>query len=201
VAPGTQQLQGVSVFGTGGASLGLKAETSTNFTGGIILQPKFSSAIGELSIAVDYYDIKVKDQVSNFGGAAILDNCYNDPQFRTGGGFCNFVTRDGNNRVTVIDNFVNIATQKVRGLDYTIRYSRDIGEGKFRVTALLSQYLEQASKLLPTDPLDDVNGNVGSPKWSGNLDASYEWKGWRLARCDKFVRLSRARSGNDTILF
>jgi iron complex outermembrane recepter protein len=176
VAPGQAQLQGIQVRSTGGAALGLKAETSTNFTAGVIFQPKISSSFGDLSIAVDYYKIKVKDQVNNFGGATILSNCYNDPQGRAGGGFCNFVTRDPNNRLLVIDNFVNISDQNVRGIDYTVRYARDIGQGRFRATVQLSQYLEQSSRLLATDPLDEANGTVGSPKWSGSLDTSYKIK-------------------------
>ncbi len=176
VAAGTSQLQSVSVLGTGGAALGLKAETSTNLTTGVIFQPKISNSFGDLSIAVDYYKIKVKDQVNNFGGATILSNCYNDPDFRAGGGFCNFITRDANNRLTVIDNFVNISNQLVKGIDFTVRYARDIGEGRLRVTAQANHYLEQSSALLATDALDDTNGNVGSPKWAGNLDVAYKIK-------------------------
>ncbi len=176
VIAGTQQLQGIQVLGTGGAALGLKAEKSTNLTTGVIFQPKISSSFGDLSIAVDYYRIKVKDQVNNFGGGTILGNCYNDPQFRAGGGFCSFITRDPNNRLVVVDNFVNISSQIVKGIDFTVRYARDIGQGRLRVTAQANHYLEQSSKLLSTDPFDDTNGTVGSPKWAGNLDVAYKIK-------------------------
>jgi iron complex outermembrane recepter protein len=33
---------------------------------------------------------------------------------------------------------------------------------------------------LPTIRLDDVNGTIGSPKWSGNVDVFYDIKGWRF---------------------
>ncbi len=177
---GFLQTSGISVFSTGGASLGLKAETSSNFTGGLILQPKFSSSFGDLSFAVDYYKIKVKDQVAQFGGANILSLCYNDPQFKAGGGFCNFITRGADNRLTVIDNFVNLATQNVRGLDYTLRYARDLGPGRFRLNASVTQYLEQSSKLFSTDALDEVNGTIGNPKFSGSFDVSYKYREWQL---------------------
>ncbi len=176
VAPDTQQLFGVQVLSTGGASLGLKAETSTNLTTGVIFQPKISSSFGDLSIAVDYYRIEVKGQVAQYGGDSILSNCYGDPDFRAGGGFCSFITRDPNNKLTVIDNFVNISTQVVKGIDFTVRYARDIGQGRLRVTAQANHYIDQASALLATDPLTDANGTVGSPKWSGNLDAAYKIK-------------------------
>jgi iron complex outermembrane recepter protein len=176
VAPGTLQLSGIQILSTGGASLGLKAETSTNLTTGVIFQPKISSSFGDLSIAVDYYKIKVKDQVNQFGGDAILGACYDDPDFRAGGGFCSFITRDPNNKLTVIDNFVNISSQVVKGIDITVRYARDIGQGRLRVTAQANHYIDQAFGLLPTDPLEDTNGTVGSPKWSGNLDVAYKIK-------------------------
>ncbi|MBW8809880.1 MAG: TonB-dependent receptor, partial [Lysobacter sp.] len=54
----------ITSIGLGGAAQGLKAETSKNFTTGIVLQPEFSKNFGDLSFAVDYYKIEVENGVA-----------------------------------------------------------------------------------------------------------------------------------------
>ena len=182
VPAGFNATSGIVVITSGGAAAGLKAETSTNWTVGTIVEPNFSDSFGKLSLAVDYYNIVVKNGVSRAGALAILPLCYDDAQFRAGGSFCRLInTRTpGSNQLTVNDSYVNLATDKVRGIDYTLRYTRDIGEGNLRLTARVTQFLEQANKLFADDPLDDVNGIIGSPKFTGNFDAVYRLKNWRF---------------------
>ncbi|WP_119677669.1 TonB-dependent receptor domain-containing protein [Indioceanicola profundi] len=176
--PDFQQTQSIRVFSQGGAAQGLEAETSDNLTLGVILQPELPEAFGEFAFAVDYYDIKVENGVSRVGSAALLSLCYNDPAFRSGGGYCRFIERDENNALTVFDAYTNIATQIVTGVDYSMRWTRDIGPGNFRFNAQLSQYLEQKDKLFPDDPYDNYNGTIGNPRWTGTFDASYRYAEW-----------------------
>ena len=182
LAPDFVATQSVTVVTSGGAQSGLKAETSKNFTAGIIVQPDFGAAVGEISLAVDYYRIRVNNGVSRAGAVNILQLCYDDPQFRAGGGFCRLVDpRNSTSQgLTVNDSFVNLATDIVRGIDYTLRYARDVGPGKFRATAQVSQFLEQSSKLFKDDPLDDINGILTAPKFAGSFDASYTLNKWKV---------------------
>jgi outer membrane receptor protein involved in Fe transport len=188
IPTGFNATSGITVFSNGGAAAGLKAETSTNFTVGTIIQPDFGSGFGNLSLAVDYYRIKVRNGVSKAGAGNILSLCYDDPQFRAGGGFCRLINArvPGSNALVVNDSYVNLSTDIVRGIDYTLRYTRDLGIGKLRLNAEVSQYFDQASKLFDTDPLDDVNGTINNPKMSGNFSASYEVKKWTLRATTQF---------------
>jgi outer membrane receptor protein involved in Fe transport len=172
----------ISVINSGGAAAGLKAETSENKTFGIVLQPTLAKGLGELSIAVDYFDIKVDNGVSRAGALNILARCYDDPQFRAGGGFCRLVNprNPSSNQLTVNDSFVNLATDIVRGMDYTARFTNNIGPGKLRVNLNLTQFKKQANKLFAEDPLDDVNGTLNNPQWSGTLDLRYDLGNWRF---------------------
>jgi iron complex outermembrane recepter protein len=173
---------GVTVVSAGGAAAGLAAETSKNLTLGVILQPKFGSGFGDLSVAVDYYDIKVNNGVSRAGATGILSLCYDDPQFRAGGGFCRLINarNPSSQALTVNDSYVNLSQDIVRGFDFTVRYARDIGPGKFRVNATATRFLDQSNRLFATDPLDDLNGTINNPKWAGNFDFAYTYKKWRL---------------------
>ena len=64
--PNFQQNNSVRVLSEGGAAAGLEAETSKNITFGLILQPSLGDA-GGLSLAVDYFDIKIDNGVDQPG--------------------------------------------------------------------------------------------------------------------------------------
>jgi hypothetical protein len=173
---------GVTVLGVGGRDAGLKAETSKNNSWGIILQPPMPSGWGDLSIALDRFDIQVDNGVSQVGGGALLTLCYDDPQFRTGGGFCRLVSAraPGSNALTVSNGFVNLSTDIVRGYDLSARYATEVGIGRLRVNLTATKFQQQANKLFADDPLDDFNGILTAPEWSGVLDLNYTVKSWNL---------------------
>jgi iron complex outermembrane recepter protein len=178
-----QQTSSVQVNQIGGRESGLKAETSKNLTLGIILQPAMPTGWGDLSLAVDYFDIEVENGVAQAGATNILPLCYNDPTFRAGGSFCRLVTRGtaaSPTALVVNDSFVNLSTDIVKGYDLTLRYVRNIGPGQFRFNGLITKYDEQANKLFPDDPLESFNGNIGAPDMTGVIDATYTWKAWRV---------------------
>ena len=116
----------------GGAEAGLEAETSKAKTLGVVIQPEFGSGFGDLSFAADYFDIEVKNGVDSAGGANILSRCYDSgsADFSSGSGLCRLVARNPvNNQLVVTNGFINLSTDKVRGLDFTTRYVREIGPG------------------------------------------------------------------------
>jgi outer membrane receptor protein involved in Fe transport len=170
----------VEVVTLGGADTGLEAETSDNLTVGIVLQPSMPEGWGTLQLAVDYYDIQIDNGVAQAGASNILDLCYNDVDFREGGAYCRLVDRNSDNTLTVRDSFINLSSQVVTGIDYTVRYGKTIGRGEFTTDVRLSQFTAQEFRLFEDDPWDDVNGTIGSPEWSGELDLTYQWDVWRV---------------------
>jgi len=178
-----QQTSGIQVNAVGGADAGLKAETSKNKSLGVILQPSLPTGAGDVSFAVDYFDIKVDNGVARAGFGNILALCYDDPDFRAGGGFCNLVTRGTAASPTALvinDSYVNLSLDKVKGYDFTLRYVRDIGEGQFRFNGILTKYKEQSNRLFPDDPLTILTGSLRYPKITGAADFTYTLKSWRF---------------------
>ena len=191
LAPDFQATQSVQVNQIGGRETGLKAETSKNLTLGMILQPALPTGFGDLSFAVDYFDIEVENGVNQAGAGNILSLCYDDPNFRAGGSFCRLVTRGtaaSPTALVVNNSFVNLSTDIVKGYDFTLRYVRNIGPGQFRFNGLVTKYDDQANKLFPDDPLVSFNGTIGdgaapgggAPDMTGVIDATYTWKAWRV---------------------
>ena len=176
---GFLQTCSVAIINNGGAAAGLKAETSKNMTVGVILQPELPSGMGDLSMALDRFGITVNDGVSRAGTSSILSRCYDSVGFKDAGGFCRLVKRaPGLNSLTVNDSYVNLATDVVKGYDFTARYATNVSDGKLRVNLNATRFDEQASKLFDTDSLVDVNGTVTNPKWTANLDVNFTSKDW-----------------------
>jgi outer membrane receptor protein involved in Fe transport len=171
----------VRVLSEGGAAAGLEAETSDNLTYGVIIQPELGDA-GDLSVAIDYFDIEIDNGVDQAGAGEILTRCYDDPQFRSGGGFCRLNTRDpGAARALTVSNaYTNIATQIAEGIDYTIRYQRDLGPGSFRVNTLMTHYLDQSNALFADEELDQYNGTIDTPENTANMELTYTLQAWRF---------------------
>jgi len=180
LAPNFQQNNSITVLTKGGAETGLAAETSEALTAGVVLQPEFPAWFGDLSFAADYYDIRVDNGVARPSGAQVLGLCYGSQpsDFAAGTGFCNLVDRAANNTLSVTTGYINVASDKVRGWDFTLRYVRDIGLGEFRTTAQVSHYLEQSGRTFPTDPTRDYSGSLNAPEFTGQLDLSYRIRNW-----------------------
>jgi outer membrane receptor protein involved in Fe transport len=179
----------IQVNGVGGRDAGLKAETSENKSFGIIFQPALGAGFGDLSLAVDRFDIKVDNGVSSIGGSSILSKCYDDPTFRSGGSFCRLVSARaaGTNALIITNGFINLATDVVRGTDITARYTNDVGTGRLRTNLSLTRYDETSNRLYATDPLLDNNGTIANPSWSGALDVNYTVQGWNYFYGLEFV--------------
>jgi iron complex outermembrane recepter protein len=173
--------QSITVLGVGGREAGLKAETSKNKSFGLILQPELSAGWGDLSVALDRFDIQVDNGVASIGGASILNRCYDDPQFRSGGSFCRLVgARTSTNGLTITNGFINLSTDVVKGFDFTARYTNPIGAGRLRINTSITKYESQANKLFADDPIDEVNGTIANPSWSGAMDVNYAVKNWNF---------------------
>ena len=171
---------GVETENVGGAAAGLFAETSRNTTYGIILQPDLGNTT-ELSMALDYFDIEIENGVSQAGTAEILERCYNDPEFRTGGGLCRLVTRDPvTKQLFVSDSYTNLSTEISRGVEFTGRLEQAIGSGKLTLNLSTTHYYSQANKIFKDDELQEENGWIDSPEWSGYGDISYSIDAWRF---------------------
>jgi iron complex outermembrane receptor protein len=171
------QNSSIKVNTKGGAAAGLKAETSTNFTAGLVLQPKTTESFGSLRFSIDYYDIKIENAVDRAGYSYILSNCYNDPKFGTSASqYCRLVTRNASNgALTVDDSYINIASQETRGLDFILAYKRKFGAVELLVDAIASRYLSQKYQQFVGQDYTEYNGTLRFPKWTGEIDTRLKY--------------------------
>jgi iron complex outermembrane receptor protein len=165
-------------FSTGGIG-SLNPETSKAWTASVILTPKFSFLPRtRMSLAVDYFNITVNNEVTQLGPRNIIFGCYDSPNFPTDP-LCSLFTRgtafDPYGITTITDRYVNIANQKNSGLDFTLLVQQNLGRyGSLTLVGNATRTIKDSIVLLPGSPAVDNNGTIGDPKFVANLNAT--WK-------------------------
>ncbi len=173
---------------TGGGAGVLNSERSTAFTGGLVFTPSFA----DFSVALDYFEYEVRDEIGQLGGGSILGGCYGAPVFPNT--FCTLFDRNPGDHptapfaiTTVRDSYLNINKQKVRGLDLISRYDTELSIGKLQIEGQATYVTEDIGLLFDSEQedgfdTDDRNGSISRPKLTGNLrtslqrgDFSYTW--------------------------
>jgi iron complex outermembrane receptor protein len=165
-----------TVFSSGGLGL-LDPETSKALTASIILTPKFAFLPNtDIALTVDYFDITVNDEITQFTPISILSNCYDAEDFPNNE-FCNFFERgqdgDINNVRSVRRQFVNVDEQKNRGFDFTLRIRQDLGN-LGRLSFLGQGTLQTKDTINTLGVIEDFNGEIGDPKFTGSLITTWE---------------------------
>ncbi|MBU1823538.1 MAG: TonB-dependent receptor [Alphaproteobacteria bacterium] len=178
---------GPATIVSGGGIGQLKPETSTAKTVSVILTPDLSGALwGGLrtSLAIDYFDIKVKDEITLLGAGNILSGCYDSDAFPDES-LCALFTRaptgpDAQSVAGVTDRYVNISRQRNRGVDLSLAIDQDLGNlGALAFRAQMTWQLEDKVALFPGTVIDD-NGKIGNPKWVGDFNLGWMKGGWTL---------------------
>ena len=172
-----------TVFTGGGLGV-LRPETSEARTLGLIWTPDFL----DLSIAIDYFDIVINDQVSQLGAGTILGGCYGSPNYPNA--FCNLFTRAPSTDptrpyqiLTVNDSYINVNQQATHGIDITARYEHEFDFGTMVVDLSATHTMEDVNLLF--DPniasgfdTNDFNGSLGDPKWVGDASVQLRQGDW-----------------------
>ena len=160
---------------TGGGLGVLNPETSKATVIGVVLTPPDSN----LSLALDYFEIEINDQVDVLGAAGILQACYLSENFPTDP-ICSQFDRDptlDGSISQIRDSFLNIAEQNNRGLDFTARWFHDFDWGTLTIDTQTTWTLE-SNQATFADFGTDFLGDIGSPELVGNINASVSRGPW-----------------------
>lgn len=193
---------GLSGFNQG--NLGLQPEKGKSFTVGAVVQPRW---VPGLTVTVDYYNIEIEQAINSLTGQAIINRCYDDPVgldnpfcdvvFRRGGGNANplfdytFAGQAGRRFAGFTDftlssadapGFIsqpfNFAKLKTSGIDVDAVYTRQIGDVRLNLRAIVSWLENREQFTYITDPerSDRLHGVVGDPEWRGSARVNAAWR-------------------------
>ena len=175
IGPGFTGGQGGSaIITTGGGRAILTAETSNAESVGAILSLE---KLG-FSLALDYFNIEVNNQVQTFGAGNIVNACYRATEFPNSP-YCRLFVRNNNpasSNYLGIDSvnasYVNVASQINRGIDLNFNYRRDLGWwGKFNLDGQATWTLQAKTKLVANGAVSDFNGSTTEPDFTGAIQA------------------------------
>ncbi len=146
-----------------GGNPGLDAEESENFGAGFVWSP-----LDDLTVAVDYYDIELTQEIGTVPLQDILD-----AEFLSGGSA--LVTRNSNGGINLISaNNQNLEGRRTDGIDVEVDYAFGLGDaGDFGINVLYTHIFEYEQQILPSDPFRrlqstfdvDTRANLGL-SWS-----------------------------------
>ncbi len=199
VPPGFVASDNQSVEGTASGNANLDPERAKSWTVGLVLQPRWTP---NLSITLDYYNIKIKNAITFIDPQDIVDNCVD----ATGGpdeSFCSLFTRSAvtGNIDFVESTYLNAARLETNGWDMAFNYRQDIADwtaglgGLSRLNGTLGLLVSAThiDKLRlfafqnRPDEQDYEEGTVGTPEWKGLATLSYQQGPAQLVWKSRFI--------------
>jgi outer membrane receptor protein involved in Fe transport len=184
----------------------LQPETSDTISFGVVLRPP----VGDLSIAIDYFDIEVEDTISSTAGGnadTYINNCLDtgDPYY------CSKIHRDefgslwlSQTNAYIEDQAFNLGTLRTTGIDLQSSYTLNLGEHRIGFNLVGTYLMEYSNAPLPDAESYDCVGFYGNtcgvpaPEWRHNFRTNWRtpWAGldiaatWRYFGESKTERLS-----------
>ncbi len=184
--------QGITTIPTvSGGNANLDPERSRSFTITSRITQPWSDAF-DFSLAVSYYNFRIRSTVSEPPADFIINNCYLDPNFpNLTSAFCSLITRPGGAAASNIINsvnvsFFNIGEQTAKGVDINTRLGFDLPFTiagtpiNFTHSTTTSYQLEAEIETFSAADRDDNVGEIGSPAVRFNNVAALNWGPWSL---------------------
>ena len=173
------------IAGSSRGNTNLRPEQSESLTLSMVIEPRF---FPNLSLVLDYYEIKITDAIAVLGAANIATNCVNGPSlnaeacaliFRNNPAAAGATAQQRSEAFKVgdpgsaIGGFIeqpfNYASLQTRGLDFTGRYSLDLEESFGRNWGRLDYSIRGLWLIEQKQFLDQARPDFGT-EIAGNLN-------------------------------
>lgn len=179
-----------STQGPNAGNLNLKEESADSYTLGVVATPGF---LRGLTLAVDYYNISIKDAIDSLSTQDTVDLCYASDDYPNNK-FCDVITR--NSAAGFVEEVINVQENlsrvKVEGVDASLFYNFEPGfiPGRFDVDLRYSHYFKNETKFvgLGGNVLTATSlGEIENPRDELRLKLGYHHQGFRIAYTMTYV--------------
>jgi outer membrane receptor protein involved in Fe transport len=171
-----------------GGNPNLEPETADIFTLGLVWEPRF---VKNLSMTLDYYNVKVDDAIDIIGPSTILAGCYGG----TAPQYCPLIHRiPGTNRISTIDDLTtNVGGTDAAGIDLALRYALPTAYGRFGFV-FDGTWLQKYDKELADGTVIEARGkyDLGAgesvyPEFKFNTGVTWGWKAFGAGLSTRFI--------------
>ncbi|MFM6853510.1 MAG: TonB-dependent receptor domain-containing protein, partial [Sphingopyxis sp.] len=193
----TYQFPTTATGGTIRGNLSLTPETANTYNIGFILNPRSSSPwLRDVSLSVDYFNIKIENVISAVPGLTVLSKCYNldgtNPTYAASNSFCQALTRDAQGQLTdIAQPFLNLGGLRTDGVEVQFNWAvrlADIGVGSGNGSAYLNSAIGWTNhyeiQTLPGSAFQDFAGTstIGRalPEWKALTTIGYRSEGFGM---------------------
>jgi outer membrane receptor protein involved in Fe transport len=161
-----------------GGNPNLTPEVADTMTVGVVLQPRF---LPRFALTVDFFDIKIKNTITQIGQDTILTTCIDsaDPTF------CGAINRDQfgslwrTSNGYIVDLTTNIGSLSTRGVDIQASYSHELGSlgslGFNFVGTWLDELVTDNGVSTPYDCVGFYGNQCGTPNPEWRHTARVTW--------------------------
>ncbi len=163
-----------SLRGRTSGNRNLTEESARTWTAGVVLRPSF---IPNLQVALDWYDIRIKDAINTATAQELAELCVDQPTLENV--FCSNLSRDP--RTGYVSDFLvqpaNVASFDTEGLDvavnYRLRPGANLGTFNFKLTGNYLHKLQFVPS--PGAEVDDdrTEAQASAPKYSATGDVTW----------------------------
>lgn len=156
----------------------IQPEIAKTKTFGFVFQPV---DVDGLSVSVDWYSVRIRDNIQQSGAQAVIDGCYTDSDPF----LCSLITRGGPpsaenpaiNYISLIGiPFYNQNAVEAKGIDFEVAYRRNVdwfGGGEFVGVRLLSTWLDERNDISASGSVAELVGTLGLPELGALIQGTY----------------------------
>lgn len=172
---------GANIYSPNGGNLDLKEETADTLTLGTVIAPRF---IPGLTLAVDYYDIRIKDAIDAYSNRDTQLQCYDTDVPAAENPFCADITRNPVNGqiVSLVQREANLASFDTTGIDVSFNYRFRLDDlvgipGRFDLRYDGTHVLKQKVRFQGLDGLvtNDLAGDLSTGSFKYRARGSLGW--------------------------
>jgi len=190
VQPFESAIVNATAQGLTGGNPNLLNETANAWTLGVILQPDFVSG---LTVTVDYISINIDDLIGARSVEQNLEACFDADVFDPTSVVCTSFTRDAAGEVqSFLSGQTNSDRSENQFLSIAADYRFDVADALAYLggqpggdwgglgISLNAFHVIDRTLIVDAEPVDNVVGGFGDPRWSGTVDLTYTKDGFRF---------------------
>ncbi len=167
----------LEIRSVGGGNSSLNTESSDSYSLGLVYEP-----LDNLSLSLDYYQIKVENKIGSLGVQEIIDNesLFPDLITRVNG----TLTSPGSE---VRSNLQNLNQENGEGIDFTTKYYMDTEYGRFGVDLRAAYLISHERQISALQPLCDDKGTTSEPEWRWNGQGNWNKDNWQATLNFRYI--------------
>lgn len=173
----------------------LSNEEAKTWTAGLVLTSPWDGVLSNASLAIDWYQVKIKDAIAPTDAWSVYSKCLNNdgsnPTYDVNNDYCKLITRDTDGyRATVDTPYFNRGGIETSGIDVQLNWNIAMGAGHLNLNSVLNFLDYYRDQVSPADPFIDSTGTFRS---GGQYDfrtfttATYAQGGWSAGLRHRFL--------------